>query len=333
MTFAFVLGISVSTAAPIDTKAAGTLAITVSDSLLSQLTDAHTDDNPLIGGTGDVLGLDYFGVIGDVKVQVYNDYWYGYDDENWSDSLNGIMNCIGIDIYAQVSKEAYDNIANDYSSINVQGMDIPYIDNIQNGRRYSRGGESYNGQVYVHPERWDENNFEYVDDGTTYYVEIYVALEKDVSGYKITAGSGSSHTAGAYEDLTITCDGALEDLVSISVDGAVIDSANYTLVSGSTILTLKAAYLNTLSAGSHTVTFTYNDGQAVNAAFTVATQTQVTTPSQTTTTNNAPTSPKTGDYTSVLPNKADNAFVVVFIALVLVAGISLLAINYKRVHR
>jgi len=59
---------------------------------------------------------------------------------------------------------------------------------------------------------------------------------------------------------TIKCTGALEDFVSVEVDGAVVDHSNYTLESGSTILTFTAKYLNTLSVGKHEVTMNYTYG-------------------------------------------------------------------------
>ena len=117
----------------------------------------------------------------------------------------------------------------------------------------------------------------------------------EATSYTVTAGGGSSHTVGAGEDLTLTCDGALEDLVSISVDGTVIDAENYTLKSGSTILTLKAGFLDKLSAGEHTVTFTYKDGKAASASFTIAA-------AATEATTAASSSPKTAD--SAIPYAA-----------------------------
>ena len=65
------------------------------------------------------------------------------------------------------------------------------------------------------------------------------------------------------------CAGAPERLTSLLLDGETIDKANYTIEKGSTVATLKPAYLNTLAAGAHTLTFVYKDGQ-VSATFTVA---------------------------------------------------------------
>ena len=44
--------------------------------------------------------------------------------------------------------------------------------------------------------------------------------------------------------------------------GNLIDRSNYTAKEGSTIITLKASYLNTLSAGNHTVEILWTDGSA-----------------------------------------------------------------------
>ena len=46
------------------------------------------------------------------------------------------------------------------------------------------------------------------------------------------------------------------------MDGKTVDPANYEAVAGSVKITLKSAYLETLSAGEHTVTVKFDDGQA-----------------------------------------------------------------------
>ncbi len=52
------------------------------------------------------------------------------------------------------------------------------------------------------------------------------------------------------------------------MDGNLIDRSNYTAKEGSTIITLKASYLNTLSAGTHTVEILWTDGSA-STTFTI----------------------------------------------------------------
>ena len=61
--------------------------------------------------------------------------------------------------------------------------------------------------------------------------------------YTITAGAGGTHELSIDGTLSITCDGALDKLTGIYVDGKLVDAANYTLQSGSTILTFNASYL------------------------------------------------------------------------------------------
>ena len=87
-----------------------------------------------------------------------------------------------------------------------------------------------------------------------------------VEPYKITAGAGGSHQAGGGKDMVFACSGALEDLTGILVDGQLVDASHYHLRSGSTILTLKASYLDTLSVGTHTLRFEYKT-QSVETSF------------------------------------------------------------------
>ncbi len=107
--------------------------------------------------------------------------------------------------------------------------------------------------------------------------------------YKITSGAGSSHQLNTEETMTLICSGELESLTGIFVDEKLTDPKHYTTTSGSTILTFNAAYLNTLSVGSHTVKFVYKNGSA-EGIFKI---TQAKTPG-----NNKPS-----DTTSTTPNK------------------------------
>lgn len=59
----------------------------------------------------------------------------------------------------------------------------------------------------------------------------------------------------------MTANGSVEKFIGIKVDGKAVDAANYTVKSGSTIITLKPEYLNTLSVGKHTLTVIYTDGE------------------------------------------------------------------------
>ena len=62
--------------------------------------------------------------------------------------------------------------------------------------------------------------------------------------------------------ITIKCNGNLDNLVAVKINDKVVDEKNYTLESGSTILTFNENYLNTLDAGTYDITFVYPDGSA-----------------------------------------------------------------------
>lgn len=111
--------------------------------------------------------------------------------------------------------------------------------------------------------------------------------------YEITAGANGSHQAASGKDLVITCSGPLEDLTGIFVDGKLVDPANYGLKSGSTILTLKAGYLDTLSVGKHTLRFEYKN-QSVETNFTILAKDEPVKPVKPTENPTKPTNPGTG---------------------------------------
>lgn len=112
----------------------------------------------------------------------------------------------------------------------------------------------------------------------------------------IIAGAGSTHQINNGKDMTLTCSGELDDLADIYVDGKLIDESNYTLKSGSTILTLKTSYLDTLSVGKHTLKFQYVDNVSAETDFTITVKTGDTSVN--------PSIPQTGDTSSKAFNLA-----------------------------
>ena len=93
--------------------------------------------------------------------------------------------------------------------------------------------------------------------------------EKEEVVYKILEGDNQTYVIGTDEELTIKASGNISKFKELKVDGKKLDSANYQVVSGSTVVTLKQAYLNTLQAGTHKLTFVYTDGE-VSAEFVIA---------------------------------------------------------------
>ena len=119
--------------------------------------------------------------------------------------------------------------------------------------------------------------------------------------YEILDGANSSWTQNSDGSLSIRGSGAFSDFVGVKVDGKSVDEKYYTVKEGSTIVTLKAGYLNTLTVGSHTLEIIWTDGSA-STAFTVSAQTVV-------------ESPQTGD----------NSMMALWIAVLFVSGFGVVA--------
>lgn len=100
----------------------------------------------------------------------------------------------------------------------------------------------------------------------------------------IIEGNNSSWVSDSQEGLSFKSDGHFETFQTVKVDGKVIDASNYTVTQEPTIVTLKADYLKSLSAGDHTITIVSSGGEAT-AQFTVL---EKTTASET---NPIPTNP------------------------------------------
>ena len=86
--------------------------------------------------------------------------------------------------------------------------------------------------------------------------------------YKILDGAGSSWTQDAHKGLVIRGNGEFSKFKCVKVDGIIVDTKNYTVSEGSTVVTLKEDYLNTLAAGKHTFEIVWTDGLA-STTFTV----------------------------------------------------------------
>ena len=88
------------------------------------------------------------------------------------------------------------------------------------------------------------------------------SLLDDLKDYKIIKGDGSIWTKGTERGLEFTANGSYSKFAGIEVDGETVNEENYTAISGSTVITLKPEYLETLSVGRHTLTVLYTDGKA-----------------------------------------------------------------------
>ncbi|MCI7181548.1 MAG: hypothetical protein MSA26_13480 [Lachnospiraceae bacterium] len=79
---------------------------------------------------------------------------------------------------------------------------------------------------------------------------------------EIIEGMGQSLTEGESKELTFRSNAAFGDFLRVELDGKTLDEKNYTVKEGSTVVTLKADYVATLSAGEHTIGIVSESGTA-----------------------------------------------------------------------
>ena len=116
---------------------------------------------------------------------------------------------------------------------------------------------------------------------------------------KIIAGDGATVTQGEKKALSFTSDAAFDDFLRVEVDGKTVNESSYTVKSGSTVVTLNADYVATLSVGEHTLGIVSESGTAT-AKFTVNKKAAETTgKTDKPDTNDKTTSPKTGDSSNL----------------------------------
>ena len=86
-------------------------------------------------------------------------------------------------------------------------------------------------------------------------------LPTPVVTYKFIEGANSSWTKNSGQNLIFKANGEFSRFTGVKVDGTLIGNDKYSAVSGSTVVTLKKDYLETLSVGKHTLTVVYTDGE------------------------------------------------------------------------
>ena len=115
-----------------------------------------------------------------------------------------------------------------------------------------------NGREVEYTRIGDEN------DTQSFWVETDLSMTPTAAGasdYKIIEGANGAWTQNGDGTLTFRANGDFSKFTGVKVDGTLIDAKNYTAVSGSTVITLKADYLKTLSVGTHKLTVVYTDGE------------------------------------------------------------------------
>ena len=131
---------------------------------------------------------------------------------------------------------------------------------------------------------------------------------------EIIKGAGQSITEGEKKALSFTSNAAFSDFIRVEIDGKTLDEKNYTVNEGSTVVTLKADYVATLSVGKYTIGIVSENGTATTT-FTVNVKAAVNEDNAKPGMDN-----DTADGDKESPHTGDNSHMVFGIAL-LVAGV------------
>ena len=133
--------------------------------------------------------------------------------------------------------------------------------------------------------------------------------------YYVIEGANQTYTVSKSKELRIriNADYTLFDN-KVYIDGKLVDKDNYTSESGSTIITLKQSYLETLNVGEHKLKVAFKDGAEVETKFEVA---------------KAPVVETNTEITSN-PKTFDNITIYIAIAVMSVAGLGITAVVRKR---
>ena len=171
------------------------------------------------------------------------------------------------------------------------------------------------------------------DDGDTqsFWVETNLTMTPTAAGetpnYKIIEGANGTWTQNRDGTLTFRANGDFSKFTGVKIDGTLIDPKNYTAKSGSTIITLKADYLKTLSVGTHKLTVVYTDGECSTNFEVKQAASEQTKPTEenktdtTTSTDSEKDNPNNGTSDDTKsPQTGDNSNMLLWVALLFVSG-------------
>lgn len=144
---------------------------------------------------------------------------------------------------------------------------------------------------------------------------------------EIIDGKGQTMVVDAAKDLSFRSSAPLAFFQKVLVDDKEVAAENYVLTEGSTIVTLKASFLNTLGVGEHRLSVVSATGTA-ETTFTVA-EAAKPAPGQTTTTTTS--KPKKRASKEALPESGDSTYVVA--GAVLAAGVAVLLLAWAIMKR
>lgn len=220
------------------------------------------------------------------------------DNNNWSKFLNTITFGLSFNKTKVVTVKSSDNESGvaktEYYLSNGKVDDITAITNWKECNGSFSINPSNRYVIYVRITDHMSNSVIINSDGITVENIMPTITEKiDKVAPFIKAGKNSEWIQGSDKTLTFTSNAEIQDFISVTIDGKVVDRKNYNLREGSTIVELKSDYLATLSAGEHTLNINSTTGTA-------STDFMITTKPNDTTKPNASKSPKTGERDNTL---------------------------------
>lgn len=139
------------------------------------------------------------------------------------------------------------------------------------------------------------------------------------STYKFISGMDQEFDG---DDLVFKTDGPLSIVDKVYVNDEELDSNNYTLKSGSTIITILKDYLTTLSDATYNLKITYTNGSEATTTFVV----KASTPAAA----NTPATTNTQTTVSSNPNTADTIMISVIIGIISLLGLAGAAIVLRK---
>ena len=159
-------------------------------------------------------------------------------------------------------------------------------------------------------------------------MKIKVVVEK--IEYKVIEGAEQTYTIKEDTEARFRIDADYSLFNNkVYVDNVLVDSSNYTSKSGSTIITLKKEFVDTLSVGEHTLKVVFNDGGEAETTFTIEKKVENNNNNE----NNTPSKPEDKEEmkdNGSNPKTGDNIMLYVAIASMSIIGLVATTIVAKK---
>ena len=212
-----------------------------------------------------------------------------------------------VDILVDGIGSTYDVSGLNGSNLNLQGKGEVYIET----KNDNGDGKSSVGDYYTTITVDDLSNYTVVGAKGE-------SILRYVPAPKLLEGEASKWTSGSATGLSFKSSARFGDLREVKVDGAEVSSENYTHTSGSTVVTLKQSFLESLKVGAHQIAIT-SIGGTVTANFEILASPEPTATTVGTKPVAADTIAPTGDMNNVV---SQLALVVALGGLAVAAGVA-----------